>query len=128
MFKGHPDKFALVLIIVFVALTVVGFGAQKYREAYDDTWITPYKKKVDKLEAENDSLRNLLYAKEQEIYQRQKEYNRAYIQVLNLLDETQWLIHKINALDSASKENRSAKRKLDSIVDAEIKKIRSARK
>ena len=46
MFKGHPDKFTLVLIIVFVALIAVGFGAQKYREAYDDTWITPYKTKT----------------------------------------------------------------------------------
>ena len=73
MFKGHPDKFTLVLIIVFVALIAVGFGAQKYRKAYDDTWITPYKKKVAELEADNDSLRNLLYAKEREIYQRQKE-------------------------------------------------------
>lgn len=73
MFKGHPDKVTLVLIIVFVAMIALGFGAQKYREAYDDTWITPYKKKVAELEAENDSLRNLLYAKEQEIYQRLKE-------------------------------------------------------
>lgn len=128
MFKGHPDKFTLVLIIVFVALTVVGFGAQKYREAYDDTWITPYKKTVAELEAENDSLRNLLYDKEQEFYQMQKEYRRAYIQAVNFIDEKLWLIHKINSLDSASKEIGLPKRKLDSIVDAEIKKIRSVRK
>lgn len=69
MFKGHPDKVTLVLIIVFVAMIALGFGAQKYREAYDDTWITPYKEKVAELEAENDSLRNLLYANEKEIYQ-----------------------------------------------------------
>ncbi len=128
MFKGHPDKCTLGLIIVFVAPTVVGFGAKKYREAYDDTWITPYKKKVSELEAENDSLRNLLYDKEQEFYQMQKEYRRAYIQAVNFIDEKLWLIHKINSLDSASKEIGLPKRKLDSIVDAEIKKIRSVRK
>ena len=128
MFKGHPDKVTWVLIIIFVAIIAVGYGSQKYREAYDNTWITPYKKKVAELEAENDSLRNLLYAKEEEIYQKQKEYTRAYIQISNFLDETEWLINKINSRVSASKDTGSAKRKLDSIVDAEIQKIRSASK
>lgn len=94
MFKGHPGKVTLLLIAVFVSFMLALFGLHKYREAYDNTWMAPYKTKIAELESENDSLRY-------ELQVRESAYAKAAMHPFNCAHWSEMAEQQIDALESA---------------------------